>query len=187
MSKKNKKKDEDRLRLALSPEEISSENAHLIDAINTGTPLACVLISAAALENALMSLPRNYFVDCDESKDLFDIGGESDSFSSCYRLAFCLGLIEEEDRDNLKSIAKIRNLFAHRHTAIDFDNEKVAKECEKLKSKVIDATGFGNYQGRPRFSFVAINVYSRLLLTALSTTHRDPCKPYAIGQRVVAK
>ena len=48
-------------------------------------------------------------------------------------LAYCLGLITRDQRDDLKTIAKIRNAFAHDFKAQDFDASPFRDFCTLLQ------------------------------------------------------
>ena len=50
-----------------------------------------------------------------------------------YQLAYCLGLITQEQRDDMKLVAKIRNTFAHNFKATGFDMPPVRDYCAALK------------------------------------------------------
>src|ERR1019366_1661592 len=121
-----------RLREPLSEEGIFNSGEALREALQNGSDLACVLIAGAAIENALMVLLENFLVDCPESKNLFGIKHELDSFSSCNKMAFCLGLTCRESFENIKMIGTTRNKFAHSHVPIDFTNSDVIGLCGTL-------------------------------------------------------
>ncbi|MBN2583085.1 MAG: hypothetical protein JXL80_08455 [Planctomycetes bacterium] len=73
-----------------------------------------VLVGAAFLDAGLEALLRARLVDApDEVGRLTDLDGPLSSFGSRIRLAFCLGLISREERDDLDLARKIRNNFAH--------------------------------------------------------------------------
>ncbi len=54
------------------------------------------------------------------------------SNGSRYQLAYCLGLIQRDQRDDLRIIARIRNQFSHRFTPLSFDDQPVCDLCANL-------------------------------------------------------
>ena len=57
-------------RAARQPEQLSAEAKDLFDALNGESPLACVLVGAAALEQAVVSLLMKHFLVADTSTEL---------------------------------------------------------------------------------------------------------------------
>jgi len=54
-------------------------------------------------------------------------------------LTYCLGEIDKDQRQDLRRLKDIRNLFAHQLLDISsFEDEIIQKECQKLKSAIID-------------------------------------------------
>jgi DNA-binding MltR family transcriptional regulator len=49
-------------------------------------------------------------------------------------VAYCLGLITRDQRDDLKAIARIRNRFAHDFNVTDFGDPPIRDQCTALKS-----------------------------------------------------
>jgi hypothetical protein len=47
-------------------------------------------------------------------------------------MCFCLGLIDRTAWENAKRIARIRNLFAHSHAPVAFNDAAVEQECKGL-------------------------------------------------------
>jgi hypothetical protein len=69
-----------------------------------------------------------------EEKDLFEGGGGGplSAFGAKIILAHALGVIDDEDREDLDTLRYIRNAFAHSVTPIKFDDEAVKKLCVAL-------------------------------------------------------
>jgi DNA-binding MltR family transcriptional regulator len=93
------------------------------------------VVGAAYLDSILDSLLRSVFVDSQEDVDLLmgPSGALGANGSRC-QLAYCLGLITRDQRDDLKAIAKIRNKFAHDFRVTSFDMSPVRDYCASLKS-----------------------------------------------------
>jgi hypothetical protein len=60
--------------------------------------------------------------------------GALNSFYGKIHLGYALGLYDETTRENLDTIRRIRNAFAHTPQAIDFETDEVRKEVKKLKA-----------------------------------------------------
>ena len=93
---------------------------------------ACVVLSAAYLDESLRVLLTNYFVDDNKAVKNFIGGPESltaplGSFASRITAAYCLGLIDKIQYNDLHTIRKIRNLFAHGLQGLSFEDPKVTR------------------------------------------------------------
>jgi DNA-binding MltR family transcriptional regulator len=93
------------------------------------------IVGAAYLDSVLDSLLRAVLI---ESRDDVDVllgqtGPLGANGAGC-QLAYCLGLITRDQRDDLKMIAKIRNKFAHDFHVSSFDVSPVRDYCASLKS-----------------------------------------------------
>lgn len=123
-------------RKAVPLEQLLEESPEsLFTAVEGDQPLPCALICAAYVEQALVTLlSENFIEDSDTVKKLFDRGILGD-FSSCAKLAYCLGLISLEAFQNACTIAEIRNSFAHSRMAmeLDFDTQEIKEQCLKLQ------------------------------------------------------
>jgi DNA-binding MltR family transcriptional regulator len=105
-----------------------------IELVTEGTALACALIVAAHVENALGSLLTKVLIPDAASDRLLNnplaiLSTASGRADMCY----CLGLIDEPTYKNAKQIAVIRNQFAHSHRPIDFDDPDVKRLCSALR------------------------------------------------------
>jgi DNA-binding MltR family transcriptional regulator len=99
------------------------------------------IVSAAYLDSLLEQLLLAVFIS--EKKavdDLLATHGPLGTYGSRYQLAYCLGLINDRERDDLKMIAKIRNAFAHQYDVRSFDHDEPTKFITKLHvGKELDA------------------------------------------------
>jgi DNA-binding MltR family transcriptional regulator len=83
------------------------------------------IVGAAYLDSVLEQLLRRIFIKDDEQVDrLLGPDRPLGSNGSKYQLAYCLGLIDERERDDLSMIAKVRNAFAHRYDVAGFNHEE---------------------------------------------------------------
>jgi len=87
-------------------------------------------------------------------------------------LAYCLGLVFKTTYNNLRHLAEIRNLFAHSHKPIDFENREVQENCAELKT-LFDLMSTDEREGHgPIAAEAATNPRARLVLTAAITYSR---------------
>jgi DNA-binding MltR family transcriptional regulator len=102
---------------------------------HTSDRTAAIVLSAWVEQNLEMkiiaALPRR---DEETVKKLQERDSALSGFYSKIHLAFALGLIDEETRDNLDVIRRIRNVFAHAAVFVTFQTPEIAKEIEKLKT-----------------------------------------------------
>ena len=79
------------------------------------------VLAAAYMDSILEQLLRKAFVsDSQATELLLGTTGPIGSNGARYNLAYSLGLIAGPERDDLKTIARIRNHFAHSYTATTF-------------------------------------------------------------------
>jgi DNA-binding MltR family transcriptional regulator len=92
------------------------------------------IVGAAYLDSLLDSLLRAVLIDSHEDvENLLRPDAPLGSNGARYQLAYCLGLIRKDQRDDLKIVAKIRNLFAHDFKVNSFDVSPIREHCGNLK------------------------------------------------------
>lgn len=119
----------------LKLEELSGDTQKVYDILNQESDLACVLIGTSYLAELLASIIETSFIETSVSKKLFDpqrgaVGG----FATRADLAYCLGLINKDFYKDLMKVAEIRNVFAHKHLALDFGDSTIRKYCQELQA-----------------------------------------------------
>ena len=99
------------------------------------------VVGAAYLDSLLEELLRAIFVEGkQEANQLLDPDRPLGSNGARYQLAYCLGLIEKHQRDDLKMISRIRNAFAHKYNVRSFEQEEARNMLAKLHyGKEIDS------------------------------------------------
>lgn len=116
-------------------EELSEDTKKVFDVLNDESDLACVLIGTSYLSELLANIIEVSFIETSISGKLLDPqGGAIGQFAIRAGLAYCLGLINENVYQDLSMVAAIRNMFAHKHLALDFSDNIVRNNCEKLKA-----------------------------------------------------
>jgi DNA-binding MltR family transcriptional regulator len=99
------------------------------------------IVGAAYLDSLLDQLLRATFVEDKKEVDhLLGPTGPLGSNGSRYQLSYCLGLLDKDQRDDLRLIAKIRNAFAQRYDVRSFEHQDTRKLLAKLHyGKELDA------------------------------------------------
>lgn len=115
--------------------DLSGDTKAVYETLNEGSDLACVLIGTSYLAELLASALKVSFIESDTSEKLLDpqrgaIGG----FATRADLAYCLCLISKPVYQDLIKVAEIRNIFAHKHIALDFGEISVRNTCDELQS-----------------------------------------------------
>jgi hypothetical protein len=118
-----------------------SELALAMKEIESGTDRICAIVTAALIEEELENAIRKRFEgfeklyrddESEKSRDYISeisrslkVNSFLGSMDPKVRLAYLLGIIGQEGRDNLLAIANIRNHFAHRHGYRSFEDDRL--------------------------------------------------------------
>lgn len=96
---------------------------------------AAAILAAANFEDKLCETIIEKFVKLNREnrKKLFKGYGPLSTFAAKIDIAFALGLYDQETQRGLHIIRKIRNIFAHASSPIEFDCDDIVKICEELK------------------------------------------------------
>lgn len=110
---------------AVGAEDLGVEVLSSIEAEFRNAPdRVMAVVGAAYLDSILEQLLRAVFINDDEEADrLLAPDRPIGANGARYQLAYCLGLINADQRDDLKTIAKVRNLFAHNYSVSSFEDE----------------------------------------------------------------
>ena len=94
-----------------------------------GSDRVAVLLGATIVDTHLERLLSKFFLNsAKETKELLSSSNASaplSSFSARTKIAYCLGLIEKIEFEDLNRIREIRNTFAHNLFECDFDTTSV--------------------------------------------------------------
>jgi DNA-binding MltR family transcriptional regulator len=116
-------------------DELTEDLKKIYRVFNDESDLACVLIGTSYLSELLANIIEANFIKTSITGKLFDPQrGLIGQFSARADLAYCLGLISKNYYQDLGFISKIRNSFAHKHLKLDFSDQIVIENCEKLKA-----------------------------------------------------
>ena len=160
-------------------EELSGDTKKVFDVLNDESDLACVLIGTSYLSELLANIIEVSFIETSISGKLLDPqGGVIGQFAIRADLAYCLGLIKKNVYQDLGMVAAIRNMFAHKHLTLDFSDDIVRNNCEKLKAWRILQHGVEEsaelsqeqmrVQARNQFNLSVILIGQRMHLDVLS-------------------
>ena len=159
-----------------------------------GAALSAVAMLDAALSAALQAWMVN---DEDVIQPMFHEGQPLGAFGSKIRLAYLLGMYSKVIYNDLNTVGKIRNAFAHKEDANDFDNPQIRSWTQNLsiaahlEKKELEMTGqVGkeiDWQGtlgpvdktKPRWMFIL----SVMLLTSLIKTIKS--EPHSVNSPIV--
>lgn len=170
-------------------ETLSEESKHLYDVLNNESDLGCVLIVASYIDHALASLLKRHFIESRAVDKLLESPrGSISSFASRCDLAYCLGLIPKSFYQNLETLGKIRNTFAHSYLPLGLADDNIAPLVSSLIPPTIQHTitvegDHAKHNGpasmslvgstRERFNAIVVLMFNSLLLTGLATKHRE--------------
>lgn len=125
----------------------------LFDEVKKESDRGAILLCAAWLDDALALLLRNRLTDDSAIVDkLFGIDQPLGTLSSRIKMAYCLGLIDEDVRKDLDTIRGIRNEFGHVRKPLSFEDQSIKDRCNNLiaakklngASVVIGSTGYAS-------------------------------------------
>jgi len=194
------------VRQAVDVDELVIDSLKLWKLLNKEDPLPAVLVGAAFVEKALVTLLSRFLITgSDTAKNILSEKGILGEFFRCSQMAYCLGLISDLVLHNVERIAKIRNLFAHSHTQLGFDDKDVSALCSQLKPlgvipwvsqpgfkelnpktqaevRELDQhnreflKAFSKRSGRDCFNLIVMAVFARIIRSVRATTHRESVK-----------
>lgn len=107
------------------------EDSHQIDA---GSDRAVAILAAIGVQDKINRLVIVQLATDDKTIDeLHSREGPLHSFGMAIILAFAMGLIDEGTKNNLNTIRKIRNIFAHSYRPVTFKTTAIANAVRSLK------------------------------------------------------
>lgn len=117
--------------------KLSPVAAELQLALEAETDRGFALLAASFLDARLGALLRTAFVDDEAAADeLLENRGGLHDFSARIDACVCLGLLPRPVCDDLDTIRKIRNEFAHGADSIDFAVHAIKQRTENLKFRL---------------------------------------------------
>ena len=112
-----------------------NDRNELINVLNNESDIGCILVSVSFLDECLVILLKDIFIKSSYTvENILKPDGLLGEFSSKAKLCYCLSLIDKKKYSDLIKIAEIRNLFAHSHILLSFNNLDIQRKCNELKS-----------------------------------------------------
>ncbi|SRR6266852_189559 len=126
----------------LDPEEVGVEVLAEMDReFHDSTDRVIAVVGAAYLDSMLDRLLRAVFIDAPKDVErLLRPDSALGSNGARYQIAYCLGLITVDQRDDMKTVARIRNEFAHNFKEASFSDSPVREYCSALKQPSVLAS-----------------------------------------------
>lgn len=149
-----------------------NDREKLTNVLNNESDIGCILVTSSFLDRCLMLLLKDIFVKSSSTVDeLFILGGLMNDFSNKAKLCYSLSLIDKNNYCDLIKIAEIRNLFAHSHILLDFNNYTIQSKCNELKGWEDPITKehlklfYDNLNtiARQKFIFTATNIINKIM------------------------
>lgn len=126
------------------------------------TDRAMVVLAVAFTDAQLEELLRSFFIDDQEIEKIFSIkGGAQWSLVQKARVAYLLGLISANDFEDIKTLSKIRNIFAHDLHGTLLESPDITKLAVKLHYPLRQSEQFRK-RNREKIAFTAAMLAIRL-------------------------
>lgn len=138
---------------------------------------AGVIAMVALFEDAFADQIRSRLVPLSKTidDDVFGDRGPLGTLSAKIDIGFALGMYGKETKSNLHNIRRIRNLFAHRHEAKDFDHPRVMELSNNLKD-VYQWQSQQSDEGRRKLHSIIIKILLGLSLGAANDRPSSPAE-----------
>jgi DNA-binding MltR family transcriptional regulator len=140
--------------------------------MRNGSDRVCALIAGAAASELMKHIIAKSLKRIDEKLEnelFYDPGAALGSFSSRIKLAYAMGLIDQERMESAQIIKKIRNVFAHTSNNLAFDTPEIADQCGKLNA----AAEFPTYLPRDWFQLSSLQLFHNLIGKKLEFDKRE--------------
>lgn len=117
------------------------KNSDLLDKIdelfkkmNKKNDTICILLAANFIDKCLANLLVTKLPTKDKNFVIEELLNRNlSNFSTRYKIAYALNIIDKRYFDDIETIGSIRNEFAHIHFEISFKEPEIIKYCGKLK------------------------------------------------------
>jgi mannitol operon repressor len=130
------------------------------------TDRGAALVGAAVLDEKLRETLQSFMISTKAAEKLLS-GGTAPlgTFSARLDASYALGLINDFEHSECHLIRKVRNEFAHRIHGTTFNDEKISKVCDKLKSDL--PGGKAKFKGDFRYMYI-----NAVIMMAVRFMHR---------------
>ena len=153
---------------------LSADSEKLYEVLNSERDLSAILVGTSYIDACLGSILNLKLLKSSVTKRILDSrSGILGTFSARADLCYVLSLINKSLYKDLTIIASIRNVVAHHHMEVDFNNEEIASLCNKLnylqslEDKPVIIGDWFHDNPRNQFMISAVTISNRLLLIGL--------------------
>lgn len=164
-------------------ETLAADTEEFFEILNAKSDFAVILIAAGYLDAAVAGLLAKALCDEEVAAKLLESPTAALSgFGARIDVAYAIGLIRPVIRDDLLTVAKIRNRCAHNHLRLNFADAAIRDLVGNLK--YLAAMGgdsppsFAAMANTPRskFTLTVTLISQRLIVDALGTKRFGMCK-----------
>lgn len=114
------------------PEKFLKEFLPFLDVQNKESHRGAVLVTCSFLDELLREIIDTFLIEDSDRELLLDgFNAPIGTFSARIKVAHCLGLISDEERNDCDILRKIRNEYAHNHRA-SFKDKKLIELCKSF-------------------------------------------------------
>lgn len=141
---------------------------------NETSDRAVAIVGAAYLDDRLGQTLRAFFINRDKpTRELLSTQGPLGAFGARIHLAFCLGLLDEDEYHDLGTIQKIRNAFAHQTGSLSFEEPSIAQRCDRLQllKNSSSAALYLSYSRRDRYITTVAAIIAALATAEFHATN----------------
>jgi len=124
---------EEHKKLVANRRELSRNHYEVFEAYQKESDRSAAILASSFLEEILGETIRSFFVEDQSVDDIFKGYSPLSTFSSKIDFAYALGLVTKEMKQDLDTIRKIRNHFAHNWKDVSFDTSPVSDFCRNLR------------------------------------------------------
>jgi DNA-binding MltR family transcriptional regulator len=162
--------------------ELRDDLRPILGAFNYDNDLTFCLLATSYIDACLTDYLLSKLRKSSVTSSMLNHKGPLGSIFSKAQLSYSLSLIEKVYYQDIVKLAEIRNEFAHLHTRITFDNDRIVKLCNELNLSYIAPLEKMSESGQAqvlsflegaknRFSIALISISNVLLYTGSENIH----------------
>jgi DNA-binding MltR family transcriptional regulator len=159
-----------------TPGNLRADTQAFFNVLNNEGDFAAIVVTVAFLDACVASVLKSGLRKSSVTDKLLDPRcGPLGSFAARVDMAYALKLIEKPMYQDLLQYAEIRNMVAHHHVSVSFDDPEISAACQKLnylltmKNGDLDEMVFTEQRlppPRERYKFTAVYLSNLLLVQA---------------------
>jgi DNA-binding MltR family transcriptional regulator len=159
-----------------TPANLRADTRAFFSVLNDEGDFAAIVVTVAFLDACVASVLKSGLRDSSVTDKLLDPRrGHLGSFAARVDMAYALKLIDQPMYQDLLQYAEIRNMVAHHHVSVSFDDPEISAACQKLKYLLTMKNGDLEEMAfteerlpppRERYKFTAVYISNLLLVQA---------------------